>query len=208
MIDKKKLFKTLIIISLIIIIIIAVIQIRNTLARYETTTTTQKDVDVAFWVLDNSFKEQRLLINDIYPNNTPFTYTFTVSNFENDKIAETDIEYDITIITTTNLPLDYEIQRNGTTYTGVIEKLFTDSSGTVYKEIKFGTTDNPYPFVMDGIDNTTYAKKEVIDEYTLKVTFPLQTYVNGVEVNNRENPEYADLMEDVKIAISARQKIN
>ena len=208
MIDKKKLFKTLIIISLIIIIIIAVIQIRNTLARYETTTTSERNVDVALWVLDNSFKEQRLLIKDIYPTDTPFIYNFTVSNFENGKIAETDIEYDITIITTTNLPLNYEIQKGGVTYTGITEKLFTDSNGTVYKEIKLGTTEKPYPLIMDSIDNTTYTKRKVTDEYTLKVTFPVQSYVNGVEGNNRENPEYADLMEDVKIAVSARQKID
>ena len=81
MIDKKRVIKSLIIISLIIIIIFATIQIRNTLARYETTTTTQRDVDVAFWVVDNSFKSERLIIDDIYPLDTPFTYTFTVSNF-------------------------------------------------------------------------------------------------------------------------------
>lgn len=225
MIDKKRVIKSLIIISLIIIIIFATIQIRNTLARYETTTTTQRDVDVAFWVVDNSFKSQRLVIDDIYPRNTTFDYTFTVSNFNpgilpaetDDKIAETDMEYEIVLTTTTNLPLTYQITRNGVTYTELQQKLFKDTDETVYREIRFGTTENPYPLVMntiveekDGEGNPTgdYVKTQITDEYVLKVTFPTQSYVNGVQVNNNENLDYADLIEDVKIELTARQKID
>ena len=51
MIDKKKLKKSLLVLLLISIIIVAIILIRNTLARYETTATSDKDVDVAFWML-------------------------------------------------------------------------------------------------------------------------------------------------------------
>lgn len=208
MIDKKKIIKSLIIISLIIIIIFVAIQIRNTLARYETTTTTQRDVDVAFWVLDNSFKSERLIIDDIYPLDTPFEYQFTVSNFNGDKVAETDIEYEIVLTTTTNLPLSYEITRNGTTYTGINQKLFTDEDGTVFKEIKFGTTENPYPLIMDTITGANNEKTKITDTYILKVTFPTQSYVNGVLVDNRTNLNYPDLMEDIKIELTARQKID
>ena len=87
MINKKTVFKSLIIISLIIIIIVSFIKIRNTLARYETTATTERDVDVAFWIVDNSFKSERILIKDIYPTQTPFEYSFTVSNFDGLKKA-------------------------------------------------------------------------------------------------------------------------
>ena len=225
MINKKKLFKSLIIISLIIIIIIAAIQMRQTLARYETTTTGEREVDVAFWVVDNSFKSERLVLEDIYPLETPFEYVFTVSNFDpglleaetDDKIAETDMEYEIILTTTTNLPLTYEITRNGTTYTALQQNLFTDANGTVYREIKFGTVTNPYPLVMDtiipeidgdGAATGKYVKTKVTDEYVLKVKFPTQSYVNGVLVNNRENIDYPDLMEEIKIDLSARQKID
>lgn len=208
MIDKKKLKKSLIIISLIIIIIFVAIQIRNTLARYETTTTTQRDVDVAFWVVDNSFKTERLVIDDIYPLDTPFEYQFTVSNFNGDKVAETDIEYEIVLTTTTNLPLSYEITRNGTTYTGINQKLFADEDGTVFREIRFGATENPYPLIMDTITGANNEKTKITDTYILKVTFPTQSYVNGVLVDNRTNLDYPDLMEDIKIELTARQKID
>lgn len=199
MINKKAVFKSLIIVSLLIIIIVAFIQIRNTLARYETAATTERDVEVAFWIMDNSFQEERLLIEDIFPSTNPFEYTFTVSNYKDDKIAETDMEYEIVLTTTTNLPLSYEIQRNGTTYTNKQEELYTDTDGTVYREIKFGTTENPYPLKMDTISNTVpHTKTKITDTYIIKVTFPQE---------NSANLEYADLIEYIKIDLTARQVI-
>lgn len=189
MIDKKKLFKILIIISLIIIIIVSAIQIRKTLARYETTTTTEREVDVAFWIVDNSFKSERLLIDDIYPSTNPFEYTFTVSNFSDTKKAETDLEYEIILTASTNLPLSYEITKNGTTCTKV-ERLYTDTDGTYYREIKLETAANS--LVKRYEDNTP-------DTFVIKVTFP-QEYSS--------NQEYADLMEDMKLDLSAKQIID
>lgn len=207
MINKKKVIKCLIIISLIIIIIFTVIQIRNTLARYETTTTTQRDVDVAFWVVDNSFKSERLVIDDIYPQDTSYEYQFTVSNFNGNKIAETDMEYDIVLTATTNLPLKYEISRNGTTYTNWKQELITDENGTVYRKLKFGTEENPYPLVINTI-NEESTKTKITDTYILKVTFPLQSYVNGELTDNRTNLDYPDAIENIKIDLTARQKID
>lgn len=208
MINKKRLFKSLIIILLIIVIIVTAIQIRKTLARYETTTEAERNIDVAFFIMDESIQEQKLLIEDIYPRDETYTYTFTVSNSKNNKIAETDIEYNLVITTTTNLPLIYEIQKNGVTYSGITETLYNDESGTVYKKIDFATEENSYPLVMDTISSTTFNKTKITDEYTLVVKFPTQSYVGGVEVNNRENLNYPDLMEDIKITLSARQKID
>lgn len=196
MIDKKKLLKSLIIISLIIIIIFAVIQIRKTLARYESTAETERDVDVAFWVVDNSFQTQRLLIDDIYPRDAEFVKEFTVSNFKDSQIAETDIEYELVITTTTNLPLSYEITRNGTTCSKV-ESLYQDTDGTYYREIKIGTTEDE-KFIINTIDDTTNQKSEITDDFVIKVTFPKQYSANL---------EYADLMEDIKIELTARQLI-
>lgn len=207
MINKKKVIKSLIIISLIIIIIFAVIQIRNTLARYETTSTTERDVDVAFWIVDNSFKSERLVIDDIYPQDTSYEYQFTVSNFNGSKIAETDMEYDLTLTTTTNLPLKYEISKNGITYTNLNQELITDEDGTVYRRLKFGTEENEYPLVINTIDETS-SKNKITDTYILKVTFPMQSYVNGELVDNRTILDYPDSIENIQIDLTARQKID
>lgn len=207
MINKKKVIKSLIIISLIIIIIFAFIQIRNTLARYETTSTTERDVDVAFWIVDNSFKSERLVIDDIYPQDTSYEYQFTVSNFNGSKIAETDMEYDIILTTTTNLPLKYEISRNGTTYTNWKQELITDEDGTVYRRLKFGTEENEYPLVINTIDESS-SKNKITDTYILKVTFPIQSYVNGELIDNRTILDYPDSIENIQIDLTARQKID
>lgn len=191
MIDKKKLRKSLIILVLIAIIIAAIILIRNTLARYETTATSEKDVDVAFWTVDNSFKSDRMLIKDIYPSDTSFDYKFTVSNFEVaedgttiTKRAETDLSYELVLTATTNLPLEYSIQKNGSACSKT-ENVYSDEDGTYYKEIKL-----PESRMNQGTDIT--------DTYVIKVTFPK---------SNSVNTDYADLIEYIKINLSAKQII-
>lgn len=191
MIDKKKLRKSMLILLLIAIIIIAIILIRNTLARYETTATSEKDVDVAFWTIDNSFKSDRLLIKDIYPSDNSFNYIFTVSNFEVaedgttiTKRAETDLNYELVLTATTNLPLEYTIQKNGSNCTKT-ERIYTDTDGTYYKEIKL-----PESRMNQGTDKT--------DKYTVRVTFPKSNYTNV---------DYADLIEYMKIDLTAKQII-
>ena len=189
MIDKKVIFKSFIIISLLIIIIFAFIQIRNTLARYETITTTEREVDVAFWMLDTDFASDRLLIGEVFPANTPYEYTFTVSNFEGTKRAETDLEYDIVLTATTNLPFEYEIQKGGITCTKT-EQLIKDADGTIFKQMTIdpGATDD---FILENESDET-------DTFVIKVTFP-KSYSS--------NENYADLMEDIVLDISATQII-
>lgn len=191
MIDKKKLRKILLILLLIAIIIIAIIFIRNTLARYESDATSDKDVDVAFWTVDNSFKTDRMLIKDIYPSDSTFDYTFSVSNFEvtedeNNvkKRAETDLEYELVLTTTTNLPLEYSILKNGSNCSKT-EEIYTDDDGTYYKRIKLPTVRMNHG-------------SDITDKYVLKVTFPKSNYTNT---------DYADLIEYIKIDLSAKQII-
>ena len=190
MINKKKLFKSLIIIALIIIIIFAIVQIRQTLARYETVAQGEGDVDVAFWVVDNDVKTGRIILEDLYPREEPFEYIFTISNFnEYGKRAETDLEYDILITTSTYLPLSYEVTRNGMTCINE-GQLYIDVDDTYYRVIRLETDTNN--FTMDCDNDQT-------DTFTIKVTFP-EEYSS--------NPEYADLIEDIKIELSARQIID
>lgn len=189
MINKKAIFKSLIIISLLIVIIFVFIQIRNTLARYETTASTERDVDVAFWMIDTSFASERILISEIYPSDSPYEYTFTVSNFNGTKRAETDLEYEVVLTTTTNLPFQYAIEKEGTPLT-TTQELITDTDGTYYKKIKLQpTTAND--FVLETGSDQTH-------NFKIKLTFPKA---------NNENMEYADLIEYIKLDLSAKQII-
>lgn len=188
MIDKKKIRKSLTVLLLIAIIIVAIILIRRTLARYETTATSEKDIDVAFWIVDNSFKTDTILIEDIYPSDSSFDYTFTVSNFENTKKAETDLSYELVITTTTNLPIEYEITKNGIECKKT-EEIYKDEDGTYYREIKLETDKN---------DLIMQQGSDITDTYVLKATFPKA---------NNTNAELSDLMEYIKLDLSAKQLI-
>lgn len=188
MFDKKKIRKSIIILLLIAIIIVAIILIRRTLARYETTATSDKDVDVAFWIINSSFKSGTILIQDIYPSDNSFDYTFTISNFEDTKKAETDLSYGLVLTTTTNLPLEYEIQKNGVTCQ-TTEDIYADEDGTYYRELKIDTESNNL-IMYQGTDST--------DTYKLKVTFPKA---------NNTNAEFSDLIEYIKLDLTAKQLI-
>ncbi len=190
MLDKKKLKKSIIILFLIAIIIIAIIFIRNTLSRYETVATSEKDVDVAFWMLHDDFQSANIIIEDIYPSNNSFDYSFSVSNFEAEedgtinRRAETDLEYELTVTTTTNLPLEYVIEKNGEILS-TEQNITTDEDGTYYREILIEPSQ-----MVQGEDLT--------DNYVIKVTFPKE---------NDTNAEYSDLIEYIKLDINARQII-
>ena len=188
--DKKKLKKSILILFLIAIIIIAIIFIRNTLSRYESNATSSKDVDVAFWMFEDDFQSASILIKDIYPSNNSFDYTFSVSNFEANedgtinKRAETDLEYNLTLTTTTNLPLEYVIEKNGEILS-TQQEIITDEDGTYYREILIDPSQ-----MVQGEDLT--------DNYVIKVTFPKE---------NDTNAEYSDLIEYIKLDINAEQII-
>ena len=190
MLDKKKLKKSMLILFLIAIIIIEIIFIVRTLSRYQTVATSEKDVDVAFWMLHDDFQSANMIIKDIYPSNNSFDYSFSVSNFEADedgtinKRAETDLEYALTITTTTNLPLEYAIEKNGEILT-TQQKITTDEDGTYYREISIEPSQ-----MIQGEDLT--------DNYVIKVTFPKE---------NDTNAEFSDLIEYIKLDIDAKQII-
>ena len=186
MLNKKRLRKFLIILLLIAIIIGAIILIRNTLARYESNATSEKDVDVAFMIVDNTFDSNEILIDNIYPADTTYDYTFNVSNFINNKKAETDLSYDIVLTTTTNLPLEYQITKNGSTCRAK-QELVRDADGTYTRKITLDTDDN---------DLVMKQGTDITDEFVIKVKFPK---------SNNTNLEYADLVEYIKLDLTAKQ---
>lgn len=190
MLDKKKMTKSISILLILVTLIIAIILITKTLSRYETAATSDKDVDVAFWMFKDDFKTATIIIKDIYPSNNTFDYSFAVSNFEaNDqgeitKRAETDLEYELTLTTTTNLPLEYSIEKNGEIL-NVNQEIITDEDGTYYRKILISPSQ-----MKQGNDIT--------DNYTIKVMFPKE---------NDTNAQFSDLIEYIKLDINAKQII-
>ena len=94
------------------------------------------------------------------------------------------MEYELTVTTTTNLPLEYVIEKNGEILT-TQQNIITDEDGTYYREILIESSQ-----MQQGEDLT--------DEYTIKVTFPKE---------NDTNAEFSDLIEYIKLDINAQQII-
>ena len=90
----------------------------------------------------------------------------------------------LTITTTTNLPLEYAIEKNGENIV-TQQNIVTDENGTYYKEIVI----NPSQMVQG---------EDLTDNYVIKVTFPKE---------NDTNAEFSDLIEYIKLDIDAKQII-
>ena len=100
------------VIVLIICILIVIRIITLVMASYETTANSEANVDTAFYVLNEDYQDMTLNLDSLLPSSNPYTYTFSISNEKDGNIAETDIEYDLKIRTTTNLPLAISLLEN------------------------------------------------------------------------------------------------
>lgn len=189
---NKKVFRKMMIIILLIGIIIALVQITRTAARYASKVSAEKQVDVAFYVMDGSFQDDtRLILEDILPSDSTYDYTFTVSNNNGTKRTEVAMEYDIIVTATTNMPLTYTIEKDGASC-DVTETIIKEESGesyTYYKQLVLTSEDN----------NLNFSHTEdITDEFVIKVEFPK---------NYSTQDGYADLIENVRIEVVGRQII-
>lgn len=184
---KKKIIKFLI---LLLILILLVKIISSVLARYQSNATTNSNIQVAFYVLNENYEKMTLKLDSLYPREEPYVYTFSISNFKDEKICETDMQYDLKIRTTTNLPLEYSLYSNqnynDTDALNIItsDEITQDEDGTYFRIIKTNTESFSYK-----------EKKENI--YQLVVYFP-QKY-------NTIN--YQDIIEGIEISVDSKQVI-
>ena len=113
-------------------------------------------------------------------------FTSTISNYENDKVAEVDLKYDLMIRATTNLPLEYELYKNEYLTTNIIEEeeKIQDEYGTYFYNMKTKETQ-------------LLKEEKVLNTYTLKIYFKT-TYINYM---------YQDIMENIEIIINSQQII-
>lgn len=229
MFDKKILRKNIIIIIMIVIISIMAFKLVETFARYSSNSNSEASVNVAFWFLGNSAEEQqekRIILEKLQPSNEYQAYSFSISNNNGTKTAQTDIKYQIDIITTTNLPLNYYLYKRidsslaeGTTdiYT------YTDTDGNEYKYKKLSIsqvtnadnkTGNYFTITPDNdgtyYKNITYTvdersnlmtlekSKNTTENFLICVEFPLEY----------DSYEYSDLIDVVELKVTANQLLD
>ena len=177
---------------LLILVIVLIIFLKLdvfTYSKYEKMVSSNNDLNTAIYLLDDSYQTITVKIPDVIPSNNQYLYTFSVSNFKNDKHCDTNLNYKVHIRTTTNLRINYELY--GTLdivdATSIIEtnNIQLDGDGTYFRHIY---TD----------DNTMLYSEDKTDYYTLLLTFP---------VDYKES-KYSGIPEVVEINIESKQTLD
>lgn len=183
---RKKALTKLVILVLLLILVIRIFTL--TLSKFQSTSYSEANVDLAFYLLNVDKQSMTLNLDSIFPRDTPYVYSFSIGNTNGQKTSEIDIEYDLEIKTTTNLPLTYELYLNQNyTDNGAINiitsnQIIQDENLTYFRQI---TTNKK-------VLRYTSAETNV---YNLVVYFP-STY-------NTTN--YQDIFESIEINVNSRQ---
>lgn len=179
------------IIVFLLIDLLAVLIIVNTSnARYESTAVSSTELEVALYALEEN-DTYTIALDEMVPREDPYVYRFTVTNTDkNGHLTDTRLFYDLKIITTTNMHLDYELYKNqnylssGATSIVNLDIVAPDEDGTFFRTL---TTSRVY---------FGYQQVET-NEYTLLVYFP-ETF---------KDSKYQDLIESIQIRIDSQQAV-
>lgn len=165
--------------------IILFFALRKTGAIFQTETSSEANIDIAFYCIKEDFQTMTLKLDNILPRSTPYSYDFTISNNNGTKRTETELQYDLSIRTTTNLPLDIKLYD---TNTGMVEigtvTIMQDSDDTFFRIITVPQREFGF------LNNQT-------DKFTIEVILP-EIY---------KSHEYQDIIELIEINVDSKQKI-
>ncbi len=186
---KRRLYEKLFLLLIGLFVVIRMFTL--VLSRYESESSSIANVDIAFYLLKEDYSQMSLNLASIIPRNNEYVYTFSIGNQDGTKTAEVDLEYDLTLRTTTNLPLTYELYMNEIDYTSqsavnIIQNntITQDDDGTFFRTM---TTPK----------QTLYYNNPLTNVYQLVVHFPAQY--------NTE--DYQDIIEALEIKVESKQLI-
>ena len=190
MIDVKKFLKLNPLTLILIIFIILLIIVPITYSKFQSHAKSNADVKTAFYIIDSNSENKQIVLDKMIPQDEPYTYNFIVANNNGEKRCETNMEYILTITTTTNLPLTYKLYLNEK-YTDlnskniiISEETAPDDDGTYFKTIK--------------TNKLTFShEKDESNIYQLVVEFPKQY----------NTTDYQDSVEAIIINVDSKQII-
>ena len=169
---------------LVILLFALLLLVPYTLSRFKTNASGDVEIDVALFITDDNYDHQNITLNEMKPGDT-YEYTFSVSNNKDGKRTEVYSRYDVNVIATTNLPLDYELYLiNSGLNQNIVDntELAPDDDGTYFR--KYTTVARDFGFNTD-----------LTDYYKLIVKFP----------SNMSNYKYQDTAENIEIRVNGKQ---
>jgi len=188
--EKKRLL--LFAIFLIVILFLAAYLFRLAYARYETKTRLNGNIGKALYLFGDDVVVLNLFEEGIVPRAKEYVYKFSVSNFNGNKQSDVDIKYDVSIRTTTNLPITLELYRNEEYTASGARNLF---EGVITEKDENGAWYKTYR------DTHSYQmayKDKVTDIYTVVVRFP-SVYA--------KDTTYANYLENIELTLKSKQVI-
>lgn len=193
----KILYAKLIILIMCLIIILRIFTL--IMAKYESEASTDAEIDIAFYLFKEDYQTMTLNLGSIIPQNNVYVFNFNIGNQDGSDTAEIDLTYDLTIRTTTNLPLTYSLYMNqnytdsGATSIIKTNTIDQDEDGTYFRTI---TTDT----------QELLFRTPKTNSYQLVVNFPLSyTDPNTNTTTNYNVEKYQDIIEAIEIKVESRQ---
>lgn len=191
---KKKKHKKLILTVILIYIVVGVlIAIENAYSKYQTQANGKVETNIAFYLVKADYQEQHIKLNNLIPRPEPYVYNFTVTNTDNGKISEVDTSYVLKIITTTNLPLRYELYMNERYDDNESTNLIDDNNKEISRD-EYGT----YFQTITMETQYLYYSKPKENNYTLLIYYD----------DENIDAKYQDTYESIKIIVESQQMLD
>lgn len=189
--EEKKRF-LLVVLGMFLLIFVAFKLFQIAYAAYESSAKLNANIEKALYILEEGGLSFNIDLNKIEPSSSPYIYKFSISNFYGSKHSDVDIEYQLSIRSTTNLPLVYELYRNQN-YDGSSAINLFDSFMVQQDE------DGAWYNFFEGREKYFFSYNEdSTDIYTLVIYFDEQ-YKNVLD--------YADNLENIEVKIDSHQVI-
>ena len=189
--EEKKRF-LLFSVMLLLALFLAYYLFKGAYASYKSSAKLVTNIDKALYLIDTDKMSFNIDPEQIVPSLEPYTYKFSVSNFNSSRQGEVSLLYTVKVITITNLPISIQLYRNENYDDSQATPLLTcartvqDEDGSWYN---IYDTNNSY---------TMDYKDKITDIYTLVVNFPK---------NYSSSTIYADCIESIEVRIESSQKV-
>lgn len=189
MFDKKRVRLYIKFTILLLCLFIVIRMFTLTVSRFQSKTNSNPNIDIAFYLLKEEYKSMQLNLGTIIPRSEPYIYYFSISNTDGVNTAEVNMNYNVKIKTTTNLPLSYALY---------LEDSETNEEINIITNNKVEKDEyDTYFRILETEDRIFYYTKPETNVYKLVITFP--------EIYN--TIEYQNIIESVEILVDAKQII-
>lgn len=189
---KKEKIIIFTLISIVVVSITIFLVMSVTFSKYETSITGNVASNIAFYLTKADYQVQQIKLTTVKPREDPYVYTFSVSNVDGTKVSDVDISYILRIVTTTNLPLEYELYMNENYNSGTATNLVS-SNNTLVGADEYGT----YFKTITMPSETLLYSTPKTNNYTLLIYYD----------EDETDAKYQDTVESIKLIVGSQQII-